>query len=96
MIMNLCIEHYELKLYIVHINDDPELTLTYFTAIIISGWEKLVSVLTLGQYQVSVYMTTGPLVYSSACIMTSIIQVRRQILILPLHPLISSHAPKPN
>ena len=42
----------------VYINDDPELTLTYFTAI--SNFAKLVSVLI---YQVSVYRTIGPLVY---------------------------------
>ena len=29
--MKLGIEYYELKLYPVHINDDPGLTLTYFT-----------------------------------------------------------------
>ena len=31
MIMKLGMEHYELKLYTVYINDDSELTLTYFT-----------------------------------------------------------------
>ena len=30
MIMQLGMEHYVLKLYKVYINDDPELTLTYF------------------------------------------------------------------
>ena len=30
MIMKLGMEHYVLKLYKVYINDDPELTLTYF------------------------------------------------------------------
>ena len=33
MIMKLGMKHYELKLYTVYINDDPELTLTYFTTI---------------------------------------------------------------
>ena len=27
----IILEHYVLKLYKVHINDDPELTMTYFT-----------------------------------------------------------------
>ena len=31
MILKLGMEHYVLKLYKVYINDDPELTLTYFT-----------------------------------------------------------------
>ena len=31
MIMKLGIEHYKLKLYTFYINDDPELTFTYFT-----------------------------------------------------------------
>ena len=46
MIMKLGTEHYELKLYTVYVNDDPELTLTYFTAI--SNLEKLVFVLIVG------------------------------------------------
>ena len=46
MIMKLGMEHYELMLYTVYINDDPELILTYFTAI--SNLVKLVSVLILG------------------------------------------------
>ena len=33
MIMKLGMEHYELKLYTVYINDDPELILIYFTTI---------------------------------------------------------------
>ena len=46
-----CIWHhfqkdYELKFHLVYINDDPELTLTYFTAI--SIFVKLVSVLIVG------------------------------------------------
>ena len=28
----MIMKYYELKLYTVYINDDPELTLTYFTA----------------------------------------------------------------
>ena len=31
MVMIVGMEYYELKLYTVHINDDPGLTLTYFT-----------------------------------------------------------------
>ena len=34
MIMKLDLEHYVLKLYKVYINDEPELTLTYFTTIL--------------------------------------------------------------
>ena len=43
MIMKLGMEYYQLKLYTVHINDDPELTLTYFTTM--SNLAKLVFVL---------------------------------------------------
>ena len=46
MIMKLGMEYYELKLYISHINDDPELTLTYFTAM--SNLAKLAFVLMVG------------------------------------------------
>ena len=44
MILKLGMEHYELKLeiYTVYINDDPVLTLTYFTAM--SNLAKLVFV----------------------------------------------------
>ena len=42
MIMKLGMEHYKLKLYTFYINDDPELTLTYFTTL--SILEKLVFV----------------------------------------------------
>ena len=61
MIMKLGMEHYKLKLYLVYINEDPELTLTYFTTMTIL--EKLVFC-TYGRprYQVSVYRTIGPLV----------------------------------
>ena len=48
MIMKLDMQYYELKLYTVYINDDPELTLTYFTAI--SNWTKLVFLLMVGPY----------------------------------------------
>ena len=34
MILKLCMQHQELKLYKVYINDDPGLTLTYFTAML--------------------------------------------------------------
>ena len=40
MITRLGMEHYELKLYTVYKNDDPELTLTYFTTM--SNFAKLV------------------------------------------------------
>ena len=40
MTMKLCMEYYELKLYTVYINDDSELTLTYFTTM--SNLSKLV------------------------------------------------------
>ena len=48
MIMKLGMEHYELKLYTVYINDDPDLTLTDFTTL--SNLTKLVFVLIVGQY----------------------------------------------
>ena len=48
MIMKLGMEQYELKFNKVYINDDPELTLTHSRP----------------RYQVSVYRTIGPLVYS--------------------------------
>ena len=40
--MKLGMWHYELKFYTLYINNDPELTLTYFT--IISNLAKLVFV----------------------------------------------------
>ena len=43
MIMKLSMKHYVLKLYKVYINDDPVLTLTYFTTM--SNLAKLVFVL---------------------------------------------------
>ena len=46
MIMKLGFEHNELNLYTVYINDDPELTLIYFTTM--SNLEKLVFVLIVG------------------------------------------------
>ena len=46
MILKLGMEHYELKLYTVYINDDFELTLAYFTTM--SNLAKLVFVLMLG------------------------------------------------
>ena len=48
MNMKLCMEQYVLKLYIVYINDDPELTLTHFKTM--SYLAKLVFVLTVGPY----------------------------------------------
>ena len=46
MILKLGMKHRDLKLYKVYINDDPGLTLTYFTAMsnwvaYISKWGKL-------------------------------------------------------
>ena len=63
--MKLGLEHYELKLYTFYINDNTELTLTYFT--IMSNLAKLVFVLIVGRsrYQVSVYRTIGRLVIRS-------------------------------
>ena len=46
MIMKLRMEHLELNLYTVYINNDPELTLTYFAAM--SNLAKLVFVLIVG------------------------------------------------
>ena len=46
MVMKLVMEHYGHKLYAVYINDDPVLTLTYFT--IMSNLAKLVFVLIVG------------------------------------------------
>ena len=46
MVMKLGMEHYVLKLHKVYINDDPELTLTYFTTM--SNLAKLVFVLIVG------------------------------------------------
>ena len=46
LIMKLCMEQYVLKLYNVYINDDPELTLTYFTTM--SNLGKLVCLLIVG------------------------------------------------
>ena len=59
MIMKLGMEQYVLKLYKVYINDDPELTLTHFKTM--SNFAKLVFVLTVAPYQVSVYRIIGPL-----------------------------------
>ena len=60
MIMNFCMEHYVPKLYKFYIDDVPELTLTYFKTM--SNLVKLVFVLIVGPYQVSIYRTIGPLV----------------------------------
>ena len=46
MIMKLGMGHYELNRYTVYINDDPELTLTYFTTM--SNLAQLVFVLIVG------------------------------------------------
>ena len=60
MIMKLGKEYYELKLYTVHINDDPGLTLTYFTPML-----NLAKLVFVPRYQVSVYRIIGPLVLYS-------------------------------
>ena len=44
MIMKLGMEHYVIKVFKVHINDEPELTLTHFT----TNFAKLVFVLEVG------------------------------------------------
>ena len=48
MLLILGMEKYELKLYKVYINDDPELTLTYFTTM--SNLATLDFVLIVGPY----------------------------------------------
>ena len=58
MIMKLGMERYKLKLYTFYINDDPELTLTYFTTM--SILEILVFILTVGPDIRGAF--TGPLV----------------------------------
>ena len=57
MIMKLCMKHYEHKRYIVYMNDDPELTMAYFTAI--SNYAFIHST---PRYQMSVYRMIGPMV----------------------------------
>ena len=57
MNMKLGMEHYELNLYTVYINHDPELTYTCFTAI--SNFAKIVFVLIVGSDIRGVF--TGPL-----------------------------------
>ena len=46
MILKLGMEHYVPKLYKVYINDDSELTLTYFTTM--SNFAELVFILIVG------------------------------------------------
>ena len=46
MIMKLGMDHYELKLYKIYVNDDPELTMTYLTTM--SNLAKFVFVLMVG------------------------------------------------
>ena len=58
MIMKLGMEHNNLKLYTFYINDDPELTFTYFTTM--SMLEKLVLILIVGP-DIRIAFT-GPLV----------------------------------
>ena len=62
MIFNM--QHQEIKLYKVYINDDPGLTMDYFTASKISNCAYT----RLG-CQVSVYRTIGPLVILLDCLL---------------------------
>ena len=55
MIMKLSMKHYVLKVYKIYINDDPELTLPYFTTM--SNLAKLVRTYSRPRYQVNVYRT---------------------------------------
>ena len=57
LIMKLGMEDYVLKLYKVNIDDDPELTMTYFTTM------STLANLSRPRYQVSVKRNVGPLVY---------------------------------
>ena len=60
MILILGMQHYVLKLYKVYINDDPELTLTYFTTVKLG--QNCFLYLSRPRYHVSVYRTIGVLV----------------------------------
>ena len=63
MIMKLVMEYYVLKLYKGYINDDPELTLTYFTTM--SNLVKFVfCTYSWLKYQVSVYRTIDPRIFA--------------------------------
>ena len=57
MIIKLVMGYFELKHYRVILNDDPGLTLTYFTPML-----NLAKLDFVPRYQVSVYKTIGPLV----------------------------------
>ena len=49
----------------VYINDDPELTLTYFTTMSnLANLDLYIYICSMPRYQVSVYWTIGPLVYN--------------------------------
>ena len=59
MILKLYMQLWELKLYEVYINDDPELTFTYFTArsnlaAYGLGWGKIVVVIKLEKLEANV------------------------------------------
>ena len=56
MFLKLGMLHWGLKLYKAYINDDPGLTLTYFTCFCTYSRPR---------YKVSVYRTIGPLVIDS-------------------------------
>ena len=60
MIMKHGMEQFVLKLNKVYINDDPELTLTYFITCQI--WRNFFCTHSKPIYQLSVYRTIGPLV----------------------------------
>ena len=57
MIMKVYMEQYILKLYKVYINNDPELTLTYFKTM--SKLVKLVFVLTVGPERLQDHWSSG-------------------------------------
>ena len=60
MIMKLGMWHYVLKFYKVYINVDPELTLTHLVNV-----KFCFCTYSRPRYQVSIYRTIGPLVFSS-------------------------------
>ena len=66
MILKLAMDHHGLKVYKMYINDDPGLTLTYFTA---STNVVKIALCASDQCQGSVYRTVDPLVFDySRCL----------------------------
>ena len=55
MVMKLGMNHYVINLYKVYINDDRELTMTYFTTML--NGKTCFYNYSMPRYQVSVYMT---------------------------------------